>query len=81
MAEAKDFEEGPGTQPAGFDDLGMDSMSTMRQMATQAIFRPHLDDNEDSSSVGTEDTEPHDHSTTVTRAMSLTIHTISTKRT
>ena len=30
MAEAKDYDEGPGTQPASFDDLGMDSMSTMR---------------------------------------------------
>ena len=60
MAEAKDFEEGPGTQPATFDDLGMDSASTMRPMATQAIFRPHLDDDVDSGSIGTEDTEPHD---------------------
>jgi serine/threonine-protein kinase PknG len=72
MAEAKDFEEGPGTQPATFDDLGMDSGSTIRPMATQAIFRPHLDDDVDSSSVGTEDTEPHDHSTTATRGWSLT---------
>jgi serine/threonine-protein kinase PknG len=72
MAEAKDFEEGPGTQPATFDDLGMDSGSTIRPMATQAIFRPHLDDDVDSSSVGTEDTEPHDHSTAVTRGWSLT---------
>jgi serine/threonine-protein kinase PknG len=70
MAEAKDYDEGPGTQPASFDDLGMDSMSTMRPMATQAIFRPHLDDDADSTSVGTEDTEPHDHSTILTRALS-----------
>jgi serine/threonine-protein kinase PknG len=81
MAEAKDFEEGPGTpsaeptvgtEPATFDDLGMDSGSTVRPMATQAIFRPHLDDDVDSTSVDTEDTEPHDHSTTVTRGWSLT---------
>ena len=72
MAEAKDYDEGPGTQPASFDDLGMDSMSTMRPMATQAIFRPHLDEDADSTSVGTEDTEPHDHSTTLTRALSPT---------
>ena len=45
-------------------------MSTMRPMATQAIFRPHLDEDSDSTSVGTEDTEPHDHSTTMTRALS-----------
>ena len=36
-------------------------MSTMRPMATQAIFRPHFDDDSDSTSVGTADTEPHDH--------------------
>jgi serine/threonine-protein kinase PknG len=72
MAEAKDYDEGPSTQPASFDDLGMDSVSTMRPMATQAIFRPHLDDDADSTSLGTEDTEPHDHSTTLTRALSPT---------
>jgi serine/threonine-protein kinase PknG len=72
MTEAKDYDEGPGTQPASFDDLGMDSMSTMRPMATQAIFRPHLDDDVDSTSVGTEDTEPHDHSTMLTRSLSST---------
>lgn len=67
MAEARqdEFDEAPGTQPASIDDLEMDSMSTMRPMATQAIFRPHFDD-EDSTSVGTEDTEPHDHATAVT---------------
>ena len=66
MAEARqdEFDEAPGTQPASIDDLEMDSMSTMRPMATQAIFRPHFDD-EDSTSVGTEDTEPHDHATAV----------------
>jgi serine/threonine-protein kinase PknG len=71
MAEAKDYDEGPSTQPASFDDLGMDSASTMRPMATQAIFRPHFDD-DDSESVSTEDTEPHDHLTTLTRALSPT---------
>jgi serine/threonine-protein kinase PknG len=71
MAEAQDFDDGsPGTEPASFDDMGMDSGSTLRPMATQAIFRPHFDD-DDSSSVGTEDTEPHD-TTTVTRALSPT---------
>jgi len=37
-----------GTQPANFEDLdmdpGMDSVSTIRPMSTQAIFRPHFDD-------------------------------------
>ncbi|HXL63080.1 MAG TPA: serine/threonine protein kinase, partial [Mycobacterium sp.] len=75
MAEARqdDYDDaGPGTQPAGLDDLDMDSVSTVRPMATQAIFRPHFDDDVDSTSVDTEDTEPHDHATTVTRALSPT---------
>jgi serine/threonine-protein kinase PknG len=59
-----------GTEPASFDDMGMDSASTLRPMATQAIFRPHFDDDVDGGSAGTEDTEPHDHSTTVTRGLS-----------
>ncbi|HJT91217.1 MAG TPA: serine/threonine-protein kinase PknG [Mycobacterium sp.] len=71
-AQPEDFDDaGPGTQPAGFDDLGMDSASTLRPMATQAVFRPHFDDDSDSMSVGTGDTEPQDH-TTVTRALSPT---------
>ncbi len=61
-----------GTQPASFDDLGMDSMSTMRPMATQAIFRPHFDEDSDSTSAGTAVTEPDEHLTTVTRALSPT---------
>ena len=61
-----------GTQPASLDDLDMDSMSTMRPMATQAIFRPHIDEDSDSTSVGTADTEPDEHLTTVTRALSPT---------
>ncbi|MGH3675488.1 MAG: serine/threonine-protein kinase PknG [Mycobacterium sp.] len=60
---------GPGTQPASLDDLDMDSVSTMRPMATQAVFRPHFDDS-DSISVGTADTEPEDHATMVTRMLS-----------
>jgi serine/threonine-protein kinase PknG len=74
MAEAQpeEFDEaGPGTQPASFDDLGMDSISTMRPMATQAVFRPHFDDS-DSTSAGTAVTEPDEHLTTVTRALSPT---------
>ena len=50
MAEAQqdEFDEaGPGTQPASLDDMDMDSMSIMRPMATQAVFRPHFDDDSD----------------------------------
>ena len=59
MSEAEEEDYGPGTQPASLDDLDMDSMSTMRPMATQAIFRPHYHDS-DSTSVGTADTEPEE---------------------
>ncbi len=65
----EDFED-PGTQPASLEELDMDSMSTMRPMATQAVFRPHFDDS-DGMSVGTAETEPED-STTMTRALSPT---------
>src|SRR6185295_5425274 len=57
-----------GTQQASLDDLDMDSMSTMRPMATQAIFRPHIDEDSDSTSAITAVTEPDEHLTTVTRA-------------
>ena len=40
-------------------------------MATQAVFRPHFDDDSEGQSVGTGDTEPQDH-TTATRALSRT---------
>ena len=68
MSEAEHEDFGPGTpsaeptvgtQPASLDDLDMDSRSTMRPMATQAVFRPHYDDS-DSTSVGTADTEPEE---------------------
>jgi serine/threonine-protein kinase PknG len=83
MAEAQDFEEaGPGTpsaeptvgtQPASFDDMGMDSASTLRPMATQAVFRPHFDDDSEGTwtSEATGTTEPQEH-TTATRALSPT---------
>ncbi|OBK70682.1 serine/threonine-protein kinase PknG [Mycobacterium sp. 1274761.0] len=69
-SENPDDFEGPGTQPASLDELDMDSMSTMRPMATQAVFRPHLDDS-DAVSVGTAETEPEDGSS-LTRALSPT---------
>lgn len=65
------YDGGPGTQPASFDDLGMDSMSTMRPMSTQAVFRPQFDDDEHTSPT-TGVTEPQDHMTTVLRALSPT---------
>ena len=73
MAEAQQEEfddSGPGTQPASFDDLGMDSMSTMRPMADEAVFRPQFDEDSGEISVGTADTEPEEHATTVTRMLS-----------
>ena len=60
--------EGPGTQPASLEELDMDSMSTIRPMATQAVFRPHFDDS-DGMSVGTVDTEPEDSTTMTTGAV------------
>lgn len=58
-----------GTQPASLADLSMDSVSTMRPMSTQAIFRPHLDD--EGESVRGEPIETEEHSATVARTMSL----------
>ncbi|ART72580.1 serine/threonine protein kinase [Mycobacterium dioxanotrophicus] len=64
-------DEDPGTQPASFEDLDMDSRSTARPMATQAVFRPEFDDDEEQgqpSFFG--DTEAHDHGTVMTRVLS-----------
>ena len=36
----------------------------------QAVFRPHFDEDSDEISVGTADTEPEEHATTVTRTLS-----------
>ncbi|KUI23754.1 serine/threonine-protein kinase PknG [Mycobacterium sp. GA-2829] len=62
-------DEDPGTQPASLDDLDYDSASTMRPMATQAVWRPNFDDS-DSISVHTGDTEPQEHATTQIRTLS-----------
>ncbi len=73
MSTAEEF-EGPGTQPASLEDLeelDVDSASTVRPMATQAVFRPHFDDS-DGASVGTADTEPEDQVTAMTRALAPT---------
>ena len=56
---------GPSTQPA---DMTLDSASTMRPMATQAIFRPNFDDDEDDLYGPAAGTEPHDV-TLATRAI------------
>jgi serine/threonine-protein kinase PknG len=67
--EPDDEEAGPGTQPA---DFLFDSVSTMRPMATQAVFRPHFDDESEGMSISSVGTEPEEHTTTVTRAISPT---------
>ncbi|ORV80907.1 serine/threonine-protein kinase PknG [Mycolicibacterium iranicum] len=83
MAEAlpnereNDRDEGPGTQPAGYAELAElsdDTMSTMRPMATQAVYRPNFfDDDEDSDALQhSGDTEPQDNTTAITRHMSPT---------
>ncbi|MGE2729306.1 serine/threonine-protein kinase PknG [Mycolicibacterium vaccae] len=63
--------EDPGTQPANFDDLNTDS-STLRPMATQAVFRPHFEDDDVSDAANANDTEPQDNTLTLTRALSRT---------
>jgi len=56
----------PGTERS---EVSWDSLATMRPMSTQAVFRPAFDDS-DRVSVGTAETEPRDHATTVTRRWS-----------
>ena len=69
--EVADIDEGPGTQPASLEELDLDSESTMRPMATQAVFRPEFDDSDGSSS-RTGDTEPNEHVTIATRILAPT---------
>ncbi len=72
--EGSDAADDPGTQPAGYSDLvehAGDSISTMRPMSTQAVFRPNFDD-DDSDSQPTSDTEPQEQSTALTRTVSAT---------
>ena len=56
----------PGTERS---EVSWDSLSTMRPMSTQALFRPTFDDSE-GVSVGTADTEPREQLTTITRRWS-----------
>jgi serine/threonine-protein kinase PknG len=66
--EGKDNDLSPGTQPASFGiDYGEDSMSTLRPMATQAIFRP--EDDETSEDARTDPTDVDEHTTSVTRQL------------
>ncbi|MHC9291164.1 serine/threonine-protein kinase PknG [Mycobacterium sp. LTG2003] len=69
FSASPDTDEGPGTQPASLEDLDFDSASTMRPMATQAVYRPEFDDSDDIS-LGSGDTEPHEHATIATRMLS-----------
>jgi serine/threonine-protein kinase PknG len=55
-----------GTQPA---DLTVDSVSTMRPMATQAIFRPAVE-HDSAPTTDATDTDVEDHPTTVSRILS-----------
>jgi serine/threonine-protein kinase PknG len=59
-----------GTQPANFDELDSESVATMRPMSTQAIFRPHFDDE---TSIASAPIEAEETQATAAR-------TLSTKR-
>ena len=73
MSGAETPDADVGTQPARPDELGMDSTATVRPMATQAIFRPNFDDEDDEPSGGTATTEPDElHHPTVARKLSPT---------
>ncbi len=69
MGEPEASELTVGTQPA---DFTVDSMSTLRPMSTQAVFRPHFDDDSEGISAGSAGTEPEEHATTATRAIAPT---------
>lgn len=69
LPESPDTAGGPGTQPASLEDLDMDSQSTMRPMATQAVWRPEFDDSDDGP-FGGADTEPQSLATIATRILS-----------
>ncbi|MGH3971261.1 MAG: tetratricopeptide repeat protein, partial [Mycobacterium sp.] len=64
-AKRHDDDTGPATQPA---DVLAESVPRMRQMSTQAIFRPQFDD-DDPESVRAIDTEPQERMTAATRVL------------
>jgi serine/threonine-protein kinase PknG len=49
MSAAEPYDADVGTQPASRADLDMDSVATIRPMATQAVFRPNFADGEESA--------------------------------
>jgi serine/threonine-protein kinase PknG len=64
-------ELGPGTQPAAFGiDYAEDSSSTLRPMATQAIFRSEDDEDADASTTDATAGDSDDQITSVTRRLS-----------
>jgi serine/threonine-protein kinase PknG len=71
MSAVEPSDNDVGTQPAGLADMGLDSVSTMRPMSTQAVFRPSFDDDE-VDSVTSEPVEVEDPSATVGRTVAMT---------
>ena len=64
-------ELGPGTQPAAFGiDYAEDSSSTLRPMATQAIFRSEDDEDAHASTTDATTADSDDQITSVTRRLS-----------
>lgn len=55
-------DEDVGTQRAGFEELSLDSVATMRPMSTQAVFRPNFSD-DGPDSVASEPIATGDHPT------------------
>ena len=74
MTESAESKEvSVGTQPAEFGaDYGVDSTPTQRPMATQAIFRPQLDDDSDGLTTQPSGLNGEDRSTTGARHLSRT---------
>jgi serine/threonine-protein kinase PknG len=57
--ETQDADDvGPGTQPV---DAMVDSSSQSRPLATQAIFRPDFDSDDDDAALRSADTTPRRH--------------------
>ncbi|MDT5134282.1 MAG: serine/threonine-protein kinase PknG, partial [Mycobacterium sp.] len=72
MAESSESDHvDVGTEPAAFGiDFAVDSSSTLRPMATQAIFRPQADEDTDGNTTDATTGEIEEHSTTVARLLS-----------
>ena len=63
MGAHEKADEEVGTQRAGLEELGLDSVATMRPMSTQAVFRPNFFDDDGPDSVGSEPLDTGDHPT------------------